>query len=66
MNMMAQDSDQVKKENILNFTFGAPLFGNKDLEEYARKKELSRCMFPRVRLALKPKFLNQGSGQSIR
>ena len=32
MNLMAQNSDQVKKENILNFTFGAPLFGNKDLE----------------------------------
>ena len=44
-NLMAQSSDLVKKGNILNFTFVAPLFGNKDLKEYVRKKELSRSMF---------------------
>ena len=45
MNLLEEGSDQVERRNIFNFTFGAPFFGNKDLEKYSREKELCRNMY---------------------
>ena len=45
MNLVQECFGRVERRNIINITFGAPFFGNEDLEEYVREKDLCHQMF---------------------
>ena len=45
MHLLEEGSDLVERRNVINVTFGAPFFGNKDLEKFSRENELCRNMY---------------------
>ena len=44
MNLLRSEEGWLEERDLINITFGAPFFGNEDLEKYARKNEFSRNM----------------------